>query len=153
MDLDLIRQIIALVEKAEISELELEEEELRVVVKKYAAPMAVSTAPLQAIAPAPSLPAPSETKPGTEPETNPLEDVNVITSPMVGTFYRASSPDAEPFVEMGSEVREDTVVCILEAMKVMNELKAGFRGKVVAILVENGQPVEYNQPLFHIRKS
>ncbi len=153
MDLDLIRQIIALVEKAEISELELEEEELRVVVKKYAAPVAVSTAPLQAIAPAPSLPAPSETKPGTEPETNPLEDVNVITSPMVGTFYRASSPDAEPFVEMGSEVREDTVVCILEAMKVMNELKAGFRGKVVAILVENGQPVEYNQPLFHIRKS
>ncbi|HQP97683.1 MAG TPA: acetyl-CoA carboxylase biotin carboxyl carrier protein [bacterium] len=153
MDLDLIRQIIALVEKAEISELELEEEDLRVVVKKYAAPVAVSTAPLQAIAPAPSLPAPSETKPGTEPETNPLEDVNVITSPMVGTFYRASSPDAEPFVEMGSEVREDTVVCILEAMKVMNELKAGFRGKVVAILVENGQPVEYNQPLFHIRKS
>ncbi len=153
MDLDLIRQIIALVEKAEISELELEEEELRVVVKKYAAPVAVSTAPLQAIAPAPSLPAPSETKPGTESETNPLEDVNVITSPMVGTFYRASSPDAEPFVEMGSEVREDTVVCILEAMKVMNELKAGFRGKVVAILVENGQPVEYNQPLFHIRKS
>ncbi|HPA47631.1 MAG TPA: acetyl-CoA carboxylase biotin carboxyl carrier protein [bacterium] len=153
MDLDLIRQIIALVEKAEISELELEEEDLRVVVKKYAAPVAVSTAPLQAIAPAPSLPAPSETKPGTEPETNPLEDVNVITSRMVGTFYRASSPDAEPFVEMGSEVREDTVVCILEAMKVMNELKAGFRGKVVAILVENGQPVEYNQPLFHIRKS
>ena len=89
--------------------------------------------------------------PETEPE--PPENVEVITSPMVGTFYRAPAPDAKPFVEVGDEVGEDTVVCILEAMKVMNELKSGARGRVAAILVENGQPVEYDQPLFHIRKS
>jgi len=153
MDLDLIRQIIALVEKAEISEMELEEENFRVVVKKYAAPVTISSVPLQGYAPPPPVPAPAEAKSTSEPESKPLDDVNVIKSPMVGTFYRAPSPDAEPFVEVGSEVREDTVVCILEAMKVMNELKAGYRGKVAAILVENGQPVEYNQPLFHIRKS
>ena len=153
MDLDLVRQIIALVEEAGISELEVDEEGLRVVVKKhspvevvYGAPPAVPTSP------PPTGPVTDESATSnTEPE--PPDNVEVIKSPMVGTFYCAPAPDADPFVEVGHDVGEDTVVCILEAMKVMNELKSGFRGKVAAILVENGQPVEYDQPLFHIRKS
>jgi acetyl-CoA carboxylase biotin carboxyl carrier protein len=71
-----------------------------------------------------------------------------IKSPMVGTFYRAPAPDAPPYVDVGDEVKEDTVLCIVEAMKLMNEIKAEIRGKIVEILVENGQPVEYGQPLF-----
>ena len=76
--------------------------------------------------------------------------VKTITSPMVGTFYRAPAPDAPPFVQVGDHVKEDTTLCIIEAMKLMNEIKAEMRGKVVKILVENGMPVEYNQPLFLI---
>lgn len=78
-------------------------------------------------------------------------NVKTITSPMVGTFYRAPAPDAPPFVEVGDRVKEDTTLCIIEAMKLMNEIKAEMRGKVVKILVENGMPVEYNQPLFLIQ--
>ncbi len=78
------------------------------------------------------------------------EKLLVIKAPMVGTFYRAPSPDAPPYVEVGDPVKEDTVLCIIEAMKLMNEIKADCRGKVVKILVENGQPVEYGQPIFVI---
>jgi acetyl-CoA carboxylase biotin carboxyl carrier protein len=73
-----------------------------------------------------------------------------IKSPMVGTFYRAPAPDAPPYVDVGDEVKEDTVLCIVEAMKLMNEIKAEIRGRIVEILVENGQPVEYGQPLFSV---
>jgi acetyl-CoA carboxylase biotin carboxyl carrier protein len=145
MDLDLIRQIISLVEEANISELEVVEEGLRVVVKKqHGTPMADAS------------PAPAPTVAGRAGETSTgnigvSEGLKVIPSPMVGTFYRAPAPDADPFVEVGDTVDEETVVCILEAMKVMNELKAGVRGQVAAILVENGRPVEYGQPLFHVR--
>ncbi|HKX46443.1 MAG TPA: acetyl-CoA carboxylase biotin carboxyl carrier protein, partial [Planctomycetota bacterium] len=75
-----------------------------------------------------------------------------ITSPMVGTFYRAASPDAEPFVQVGTRVVPDTVLCIIEAMKVMNEIKSEVAGTIVEILVENSDPVEYGQPLFVLRK-
>ncbi|HWP35744.1 MAG TPA: acetyl-CoA carboxylase biotin carboxyl carrier protein, partial [Thermodesulfobacteriota bacterium] len=73
-----------------------------------------------------------------------------VTSPIVGTFYRAASPDAPPYVEVGSVVKKGQVLCIIEAMKLMNEIEAEFDGRVVAILVENGQPVEFGEPLFHI---
>lgn len=149
MDLELVRKIVALVEEADISELEVEEEGLRVSVRKH-----IETAPPTVAYPAPAaapLPTVEETAPPDSTELD--EDIEVITSPMVGTFYRAPAPDADPFVEVGTNISPDTVVCILEAMKVMNELKAGIRGRVVAILVENGQPVEYGQPLFHIRKN
>jgi len=79
------------------------------------------------------------------------EGVKVITSPMVGTFYRSPSPDAPSFVEEGQQVEEDTVLCILEAMKVMNEIKAECAGTVVKVLVANGEAVEYGEPLFHVR--
>jgi acetyl-CoA carboxylase biotin carboxyl carrier protein len=77
-------------------------------------------------------------------------NIKTILSPMVGTFYRSSAPDADPFVEVGDHVDEDTVLCIIEAMKIMNEIKAEVGGRVHKILVENGHPVEYNQPLFQI---
>ena len=80
------------------------------------------------------------------------EELHIITSPIVGTFYRASSPTTEPFVRIGSHVDSDTVVCIIEAMKLMNEIQAETSGEVVKIYVENGQPVEYGQPLFGIKK-
>ncbi|MFH1740781.1 MAG: acetyl-CoA carboxylase biotin carboxyl carrier protein [bacterium] len=151
MDLDLVRQIIALVEEAGISELEVVEEGLRVVVKKHG-PAETAYGPYVPT-PIPPPPTSRTAEESADSSAEPPDNVEVIISPMVGTFYRAPAPDADPFVEMGHDVGEDTVVCILEAMKVMNEIKAGVRGKVAAILVENGQPVEYNQPLFHIRKS
>jgi len=150
MDLDVVRKIVSLVEEADISELEVEEEGLRVSVKKRgASDPAVATYAV----PPPAQPPQAAEEEVPAQEGEPDEDVEVITSPMVGTFYRAPAPDADAFVEVGSDIEPETVVCILEAMKVMNELKAGIRGRVVAILVENGQPVEYGQPLFHIRQN
>ena len=83
----------------------------------------------------------------------PPESLHTITAPMVGTFYRSPSPEAESYVEVGHRVTPDTVVCILEAMKVMNEIKAEISGEIVEILVENGEPVEFVQPLFVIKKA
>ncbi|HJQ31525.1 MAG TPA: acetyl-CoA carboxylase biotin carboxyl carrier protein, partial [Pyrinomonadaceae bacterium] len=91
--------------------------------------------------------------PPPEPVKDELEeDYNLITSPIVGTFYRSPSPTADPFVKVGSQVEPDTVVCIIEAMKLMNEIQAETRGTIAKILVENGQPVEYGQPLFAVKK-
>ena len=89
--------------------------------------------------------------PAAAPEA-PEEELHVITSPIVGTFYRASSPQADPFVKVGSQVESDSVVCIIEAMKLMNEIQAEATGTVAKIYVENGQPVEYGQPLFGVKK-
>jgi acetyl-CoA carboxylase biotin carboxyl carrier protein len=86
-----------------------------------------------------------------EPDFLVEEELIGIKSPMVGTFYRAAAPDLPPFVEVGDEVNEDTVLCIVEAMKLMNEIKAEMKGKVTGILIENGQHVEYGQPLFTIK--
>lgn len=95
-----------------------------------------------------STPSPVATPAAEAPE----EELHVITSPIVGTFYRAASPTAEPFVKVGSQVEQDTVVCIIEAMKLMNEIQAETTGTVAKIYVENGQPVEYGQPLFGVKK-
>src|SRR5215213_6101211 len=89
---------------------------------------------------------------GAATAATPEEELHVITSPIVGTFYRSSSPQAEPFVKVGSQVEQDTVVCIIEAMKLMNEIQAETTGTVAKIYVENGQPVEYGQPLFGVKK-
>ncbi len=159
MEFEFIERVVRLVEEAEISELEIESKDgLRLVVKKH------STAPPSA-SPAPALPAfyppyppspypapagPVETPSPKPPESD--ETVEIIKSPMVGTFYRAPAPDAPPFVQVGDVVQSNTVVCILEAMKVMNEIKAGTSGTVQEVLVENGQPIEFGQPLFKIKK-
>lgn len=152
MDFDLITRVVRLVEEADISELEVEsdEEGIRVVVKKGGtAP--VMPYPIPAFYPAPATQQPA---PAAEPTRKDAleENMALIRSPMVGSFYRSPAPDALPFVEVGTEVKPDTIVCILEAMKVMNEIKAGLSGIVREILVENAQPVEFDQPLFKLEK-
>ncbi len=151
MDFDFIERVVKLVETSDVGELEVESGEgLRVLVKKTssAAPAPALQQPIYAPAPQPLAPAASSA-----PE-KPVDDtIEIIKAPMVGTFYRSPAPDAPPFVEEGNVVQKSHVVCILEAMKVMNEIKAGVAGTVVSILVENGQAVEFGQPLFKIKKS
>ncbi len=144
MDLDTIKKIIAIAEEAEIAELEVEQEGFRVLVRKHGsgAPVAMATVP--------SAPVPAAS-PAHEPEA--AAAGHFIESPMVATFYRAPAPDAAPFVKVGDQVTPDTVVCILEAMKVMNEIKAGVSGTIEEILVENAQPVEFSQQLFRVNIS
>jgi acetyl-CoA carboxylase biotin carboxyl carrier protein len=110
-----------------------------------ATPHAPETAPGGAAAP-PSAGAATAAEPSAE------EELHLITSPIVGTFYRSPAPNADPFVKVGSRVEPDTVVCIIEAMKLMNEVQAEAAGTVAKIYVENGQPVEYGQPLFGLKK-
>jgi acetyl-CoA carboxylase biotin carboxyl carrier protein len=100
---------------------------------------------------APAAPAPVAAAPASTAEKAPAEKLKEITSPMVGTFYRAASPDAPSFVDIGSEVNEETVVCIIEAMKVMNEIKAEAKGIVAEVIAENGKPVQFGQALFRVR--
>ena len=103
-------------------------------------------------APAASSLAPAASAASREPAAEAEEGLHKITSPIVGTFYRSAGPDKEPYVKEGSKVTPDSIVCIVEAMKLMNEIEAEVTGEVVKIYVENGQPVEYGQPLFGIRK-
>ncbi len=154
MDFEFIERVVRLVEEAEIAELELESgDELRLVVKKTAAPAAAPAVISQTVPGAYPTASPPVTEPGAPKEEETDESIHIIKAPMVGTFYRAPAPDAPSYVETGQVVQDNTVVCILEAMKVMNEIKAGISGKVQDILVENGQPVEFGQPLFKIKKS
>jgi acetyl-CoA carboxylase biotin carboxyl carrier protein len=147
MDLRKLKKLIDLVQESGIAELEITEGEEKVkivkggVVLTSAAPVPVAVLPPPSAsgAAAAALVA-SEPEPGTEG--------HVVKAPMVGTFYRSSSPDAKPFVEVGQAVKEGDTICIVEAMKLMNEIEADGSGVVKAILVENGQPVEYGQPLF-----
>lgn len=156
MDLKEIEGIIKLVEDSAINELEIEEEGSRIrVIKGGVSVQPVSIehtlppAAYPAAAPAPSADL-SQATPEAAEETPADEDSITITSPMVGTFYRAPSPDASAFIQIGGDVQPETVVCILEAMKVMNEIKAGCQGKISEILVENAQAVEFGQPLFKV---
>ncbi|MBK6790740.1 MAG: acetyl-CoA carboxylase biotin carboxyl carrier protein [Rubrivivax sp.] len=147
MDLRKLKTLIDLVSESNISELEITEAEGKVRIVKAggaAAPAhAAASAPPPAAAPAPAvaLAAPAAEAPA-EPEGK------VIKSPMVGTFYRAASPGAKAFVELGDEVKEGMPVCIIEAMKIMNEIESDCAGKLKRILCENGQAVEFGQPLF-----
>jgi len=144
MNFELIERLIQLLEDSSLDELEVEEEGFRVRLGKHgvAAMPAVMASPAAAAAPAAA-----ETPSGLP------EGTVTIDAPMVGTFYRAPAPDAPPFVDVGKSVSDDTTVCILEAMKVMNEIKAKMRGTIVEILVENAQPVEFGQPLFVVKPS
>jgi acetyl-CoA carboxylase biotin carboxyl carrier protein len=153
MDLRKLKTLIDLVSESNISELEITEAEGKVRIVKAgaagAAPPMMAYAMPQGAAPsaeAPRAPAPA----AAEPAAPPAETGKVVTSPMVGTFYRSSSPGGKPLVEVGSTVKENEPVCIIEAMKIMNEIEAGHAGTVSKILVENGQPVEFGQPLFVI---
>ena len=143
MDLRKLKKLIDLVQESGIAELEITEGEEKVKIVKGGA-LSVTPGPA-APAPAPRPAAPAGSAPA--PEAEGLEG-RVIKAPMVGTFYRSASPDAKPFVEVGQTVKEGETVCIIEAMKLMNEIESDAAGAIKAILVENGQPVEYGQPLF-----
>jgi acetyl-CoA carboxylase biotin carboxyl carrier protein len=151
MDLRKLKKLIDLVQESGIAELEITEGEEKVKIVKggvvSVAPMAAASVPmapaaLLAAPAAPAAPAASAAAPAAAPEGH------VVKAPMVGTFYRSPSPDAKAFVEVGQAVKEGDVICIIEAMKLMNEIDSDAAGTVKAILVENGQPVEYGQPLF-----
>jgi acetyl-CoA carboxylase biotin carboxyl carrier protein len=149
MDLRKLKTLIDLVAESGIAELEVTEGEDRVRIAKFGpapavAPPVATVVAASGGAPAPNGSVPSTVAPPTEPEGH------VVKSPMVGTFYRSSSPEATPFIELGQAVKPGDTLCIIEAMKLLNEVEAEVGGIVKQILVENGQPVEYGQPLFVI---
>jgi acetyl-CoA carboxylase biotin carboxyl carrier protein len=144
MSTERIQELLQLMESHELAELELEEGDFKVRLCKQTGPV------MQAAAlPAPTAP-PATTEGVTEPAPEEMEGT-VIESPIVGTFYRSPAPDADAFVKVGDRVEDETVVCIVEAMKVMNEVKAQTSGSIARILVENGDPVEFGQPLFLVK--
>jgi len=147
MDLRKLKKLIDLVQESGIAELEITEGEEKVKIVKGGV-VSVSAPPVMAMpAAAPAgAPAPAATPAGESRDAG--QEGHVVKAPMVGTFYRSPSPDAKVFVEVGQAVKEGDTICIIEAMKLMNEIEADASGVVKAILVENGQPVEYGQPLF-----
>lgn len=152
-----LQELANLVDDHGFTDFEFENANIRVRLSKNPAPQFVQTvqAPVatSTAAPAQTAPNPVEKKSETSKTETPVaDDLHTITSPIVGTFYRSPSPDKEPYVKEGSTVQPDTIVCIVEAMKLMNEIESEIAGEVVKIYVENGQPVEYGQPLFGIKK-
>jgi acetyl-CoA carboxylase biotin carboxyl carrier protein len=152
VDLKDIKAIIDLMKKNDLSIFELEKNGFKLKLQKGPNGQPILTAPITlapsaASAPA-TQPAAEQAPAGERQDAVPLKD---IVSPMVGTFYRAASPDAPPFVDVGQQVDEDTVVCIIEAMKVMNEIKAETSGVIAEAVVENGKPVQFGQVLFRVR--
>ncbi|MCA8911354.1 MAG: acetyl-CoA carboxylase biotin carboxyl carrier protein [Planctomycetes bacterium] len=149
MDMDELHKLIELMNDNELLELELVEDSKKIrLKKKYDGGPKVIAAPMAA---APMAQAPlAAAAPQEAPAGAPAGTVE-IKSPMVGTFYRSANPESAPYVDEGDEVNADTVVCIVEAMKVFNEIKAEMEGTVVSILIENGQTVEYGQPMFLVK--
>ena len=149
MDFEEIRNLVKLMGDYNLTEVKIESDNCNICFKRgddrapFAAPAAVVAAPVQ-LAPA----APAAVAEAPAAEKAPAANTFTVDSPMVGTFYRAGSPDAKPFVQVGDTVNPDTVLCIIEAMKVMNEVKAEKTGVIKEILIENGQPVEFGQPMF-----
>ena len=150
MDLAFVKKVLKLVEESNVNEIELEEKGVRVRITKNAnnvgvpQQMAPAVIPQQqpAVAPGPAV------QPAVEPAPVAEKKYHEVKSPIVGTFYRAPAPDAANYVEVGQTIEEGAVLCIVEAMKLMNEIESDKSGKVVKICVENGKPVEYNQVLF-----
>lgn len=162
VNMEELRELIALLRENGLAELELEREDFRVRLRREGVSFSgdhsqvVSSAHVANTIPVAnqSSSAPAQpVHPGAQASTaaSADQDLHIIPSPIVGTFYRSPSPTAEPFVKIGSNVEPESVVCIIEAMKLMNEIQAETTGEVVKIYVENGQPVEYGQPLFGIR--
>ncbi len=148
MDLRKLKTLIDLVSESNVSELEITEAEGKVrIVKSGGAPLVMQQAAMPP-APAPVAPVAAAVPVAAEPAAAPAG--HAVKSPMVGTFYRSASPGAKPFVEVGSQVKEGETICIIEAMKILNEIEADKSGTITRILCENGQAVEYGQPLFMI---
>lgn len=163
LDIKEIKQIVEMMKRSDLTEFEIEEKDLKLRICRHSGSAHLHSV-AQAIPPHPPYgiptgaainPSAPQSMPPSESsareETDAEDGFRYITSPMVGTFYRAPSPDSEPFIEPGAKVNRESVVCIIEAMKVMNEIQAEESGTVVEVLVENGDPVEYNQPLFKLK--
>lgn len=166
MKIDEIKTIVKLMSENDLTEFKIESEDMTLCLRRGShtastqiiAPAVVPASSVPSVIPAPApvaaaVPAPAAAPAAPAPESKPApaaapDQSRVIESPIVGTFYRTSAPGADPLVKIGSKVTEDTTVCIVEAMKVMNEIKAEKSGVIREILVENGQPVEFGQPLF-----
>jgi acetyl-CoA carboxylase biotin carboxyl carrier protein len=147
MDIRKIRKLIELLEETGISEIEIKEGEESLRLSRHR-PNSDYAPPVQYIsAPAPQSPPPQESK---GPHIHANQDGHKIKSPMVGTLYTSPSPDAPPYVSVGQSVKAGDILCIVEAMKMFNEIEADKSGKIIAILISNGEPVEYDQPLFII---
>ncbi len=143
-----IRELVKIVEQSDISELEVSRWGQKVrIIKGGSSNGTANTVTVQAAPAPPPAPAP-EAAPAPASEPAKKENLIEIRSPMVGTFYRAPAPDAEPYVKIGDHIEKGTILCIIEAMKLMNEIESEVSGKIADILVENGKPVEYNQLLF-----
>ena len=150
MDLRKLKTLIDLVSDSNVSELEITEAEGKVrIVKSSGAPLVMHQPAAAMVAPAPIQAAPAPAAPVAD-AAPPAPAAHAVKSPMVGTFYRSASPGAKPFVEVGDMVKEGETICIIEAMKILNEIEADKSGTVSKILCENGQAVEYGQPLFLI---
>ena len=146
MDIKQLKQVVKILKDNDLQEIEIEDNESRIVVKSSVGQLAQ---PLMAQ----PLAQPQTTAVSSDTASDAIKPVSkyaVITSPMVGTFYRSPSPDADLYVEKGQFINKGQTVCIVEAMKLMNEIESDVKGKIVSILVENGQPVEYGEPLFEI---
>ena len=152
MDIRKVKKLIELLEESGISEIEISEGEESVRISRYPKPGAVTMTqvPAAPAAPPPSAPAAAPAT-AAEPPPAPVQGQQV-TAPMVGTFYSGPAPGAKPFVEIGTEVKPGDTLCVIEAMKMMNQIESEFAGRVVSILVENGSPVEFGQPLFLIEE-
>jgi acetyl-CoA carboxylase biotin carboxyl carrier protein len=152
MDIRKVKKLIELLEESGIAELEISEGEESVRISRHprmsmAAPALVGAPQIQQAPPTPASPAKPATAAG---EHKPRNDDQTITSPMVGTYYSASAPGAKSFVEIGQEIKVGQILCIIEAMKMMNQIESDKAGRVTAILAKNGEPVEFGQPLFII---
>ena len=149
MDIRKIKKLIELIEESDIAEIEIKEGEESVRLSRYSSvPMQIAAAPMAVAAPVAQARAAADSD--TEGESAKEPSGHLVRSPMVGTFYRAPTPGAKPFVEVGHRVSAGDTLCIIEAMKILNQIDADKSGVISKILVENAQPVEYNQPLFVI---
>jgi acetyl-CoA carboxylase biotin carboxyl carrier protein len=141
LKLEILKEIIQIMKDEDISEVCIQQNDLKIQVKRFADQMSLATQGAAMMAP--------------QHEVAHSEDISdglvIVPAPMVGTFYRAPSPDAKPYINVGDEIEAGEVICIIEAMKLMNEITADVNGEIVGIMVEDGQPVEYDQPMFQVR--
>ena len=151
MNIKEIKEMIDLMNENNLSELEIEKQGLKIRLKR--GPEGVVEKVVEKVVPKTPLPIPAPQIPGEQPVAPVTPKTIEIKSPMVGTFYKAPSSDAPPFVKVGDDIEVGQVVCIIEAMKLMNEIKSEVKGKIVTVLVENADPVEFGQPLFLVKPS
>lgn len=157
MDIRKIKKLVEILEESDLAEIEIHENEESVRLSRYpqgGPPPMQNYAPMPAPAPAPAQSAERTAAPAagtSEPAGEPEIDGHVIRAPMVGTFYNSPNPESDPFVSVGQSIKAGDVVCIIEAMKMFNQIESDLDGKIAAVLVDNAQPVEFDQPLFIVR--